>query len=362
MKLKIYTDMDLIKIGHPVHMLIPFIGTVDYENAAGHVMAGRFDEYEKVGKDFFEFTSIENCEVCLLPVIYQTGADNESFLKKIQPFLDKVNLSGKRLLVFAGYDVGDTQINSPNAIIFNSAVYKSSQPANVYAWPHFFEDYIGRYKEGKLTYLKKSQIPLVGFCGYVPPFGIKIGKEKIISLVKLIANYLGVIKRYPDKSSHSYRARAVIALKRSRQVITNFRIKRVFSFGPTGMLNTGKTTESNESFRLNFINNILESDYTLCVRGLGNNSVRFFETLCCGRIPVFINTDSALPFDHIINWKELCVWVEEKDIDKVAKIVSEYHKKITEEDFEALQQKLRNIWEEYLSPVGFFKHIGLFIH
>lgn len=126
-------------------------------------------------------------------------------------------------------------------------------------------------------------------------------------------------------------------------------------------MNTGKTAESNEEFRNKFVENIIESDYTLCVRGLGNNSVRFFETLCCGRIPVFVNTDSTLPFDNLIDWKSLCVWVEEKDIDNIAAAVVEFHNNISEEEFLNLQEKLREIWEEYLTPIGFFKRLGFFI-
>ena len=48
--------------------------------------------------------------------------------------------------------------------------------------------------------------------------------------------------------------------------------------------------------RLEFVNNILGSDYTVCMRGGGNFSVRFYETLSLGRIPVFIDTDCLLPW------------------------------------------------------------------
>jgi hypothetical protein len=105
----------------------------------------------------------------------------------------------------------------------------------------------------------------------------------------------------------------------------------------------------------------LNSDYTLCVRGIGNNSVRFYETICCGRIPIFVNTDSVLPFEHLINWKALCVWVDEKEIDNIAEVVANYHKKISPQEFIDLQIQLRNIWKQYFSPEGFFNNMEVFM-
>ena len=61
----------------------------------------------------------------------------------------------------------------------------------------------------------------------------------------------------------------------------------------------------NKQLRFEFIRNILSSDYTLCFRGSGNYSLRFYETLCLGRIPLFINTDCKLPFEDEINWRDM---------------------------------------------------------
>ncbi|RZK27500.1 MAG: hypothetical protein EOO61_23355 [Hymenobacter sp.] len=202
---------------------------------------------------------------------------------------------------------------------------------------------------------------MIGFCGYAPPLELSFGKEKIIGILKLLANYTGFIKFFPSRISHSYRTRALIAVKNSKKVKTNLRIKNTFAFGSNGQLNSGSTSETDNEFRKNFINNILESDYTLCVRGIGNNSIRFFETLCCGRIPIFVNTDSVLPFDHLIDWKKFCIWVEEKDIDSIGRIVSDFHNNISQDDYIKLQGELRKIWVDYLSPLGFYKNLRLFL-
>lgn len=81
----------------------------------------------------------------------------------------------------------------------------------------------------------------------------------------------------------------------------------------------------------------------------GNFSVRLYETLMMGRIPVFVNTDCLLPFEDKINWKNHVVWVEWKDKNKIAEILSDFHKNISIQDFEKMQLKNRRLWKETLS-------------
>ncbi len=106
--------------------------------------------------------------------------------------------------------------------------------------------------------------------------------------------------------------------------------------------------------RLEFLQNVVESDYVLCARGFGNYSHRLYEALACGRIPLFIDTDCVLPFDFAIDWKRFCVWVDQTDLRSVADRVAEFHASISGEEFEELQVACRRLWEEWLSPEAFF--------
>ena len=57
----------------------------------------------------------------------------------------------------------------------------------------------------------------------------------------------------------------------------------------------------------------------------------------------------------------MCVWVDEKDIDSVGDAVSAYHNNMSEADFIQLQGQLRQLWVEYLSPLGFYQKLRLFL-
>ena len=46
--------------------------------------------------------------------------------------------------------------------------------------------------------------------------------------------------------------------------------------------------------------------FTLCYRGRGNFSVRFYETLMRGRIPIQINSSSIFPYEDEIDPVTYC--------------------------------------------------------
>jgi hypothetical protein len=95
--------------------------------------------------------------------------------------------------------------------------------------------------------------------------------------------------------------------------------------------------------------------YALVTRGAGNFSYRLTEEMSCGRIPVFINTDCALPFDFIIDWKKYCVWVESKDLYRIDQILLDFHNSFNDNEFIELQINIRKIWEDWISDDAFVK-------
>jgi len=136
----------------------------------------------------------------------------------------------------------------------------------------------------------------------------------------------------------------------------NFVIRKVFWGTQADLLTMRKQKEE-------FVANMINSDYILCARGGGNFSFRFYETLSCGRIPLFIDTDCVLPYDFEIDYKNYCVWVDNHELSQADKILYNFHENISEADFISLQCNCRRLWKDYLSPEGFFanfhKHFNL---
>ena len=128
-------------------------------------------------------------------------------------------------------------------------------------------------------------------------------------------------------------------------VDTNFNIRDSFAVGTVG---------GNLNARIEYINNIINSDYTFCYRGAANYSLRFYESLCLGRIPLFINTDCMLPFEDRVHWKDVCLWVEEHNLKYIGDAVLDFHHSITSGEFIERQHYCREIWVKYCDNEGYY--------
>ncbi len=93
------------------------------------------------------------------------------------------------------------------------------------------------------------------------------------------------------------------------------------------------------------------------MRGGGNFSVRFYETLAVGRIPVLLNTDCLLPLDKLINWQEHCVILDESEYRSLGNKIMKFHNDLSDEEFVELQKRNRKLWEDFLTRHSFFKII-----
>jgi len=67
-----------------------------------------------------------------------------------------------------------------------------------------------------------------------------------------------------------------------------------------------------EGTRSEFLKSITESLTVLCPKGAGTNSIRFFETMSAGRVPVLISDQVVLPFEDIIDYSQFTIRIPEK--------------------------------------------------
>jgi hypothetical protein len=188
-----------------------------------------------------------------------------------------------------------------------------------------------------------------------------MGWKCIKENIRLLANTTEINKVLPlikmSQIGHSYRARALKFLLKTPVLKTNFLFRMNVSFGGAwGGLVPGGFVEKADQFRQEFIDNIINSDYVLCIRGYDNFSLRLYETLCCGRIPVFLDTDCVLPYEFAVNWKDYCVWINQHEIHHIVEKVMDFHRQLSPQDFIDFQYKCREFWLNWFSPEGFFRN------
>ena len=327
MSLRIHSDPSLVPPGGThVVMLFPFWGKNPEDPADPN--SGRFDRYAQSGAALFELTPLEDADFAVFPTEW-----SDSVAESAGRFVAEALAAGKPTAVFVGADE-HLSIPHEGALVFQLSLVRSRRRPNDFAQPAWSEDFVTAHLGGRLPLRSKGARPVVGFCGLAPP-------------------RRGIFNRARTHPSHtSIRARALRLLREHDGVETSF-IERERFLG--GAITRGRLDlDAMRRVRDEYVANMVESDYILCGRGAGNFSYRLYETLSCGRIPVFVDTDCVLPYHDVAPWREHCVWVDEGDLESVGDLVAKFHEGLGDGEFEELQRGCRRFWEEYVAPEGFF--------
>lgn len=71
-----------------------------------------------------------------------------------------------------------------------------------------------------------------------------------------------------------------------------------------------------------FIDTTIKSKFALAPRGYGRSSFRFFECFKLGTIPIYIWNDiNWLPFQHIIDYKKLCICIHVSELNTLCDLL-----------------------------------------
>ncbi len=300
-------------------------------------------------KDYFKIANnIKESDVGFLPLTLNYYIKNNK-LSLVDEMADTMKANDKNLYVWIEGD-HINNYNHENCIFikyFSDSRYQT--PKEIIQPGDMKEDLLDEYYKGQLNKRKKSNIPVIGFDGIANYPKIKligtIAKNYVRNVSYKILNRL----ERPDSIIPFFlkRRQLLDKLKMSKEVRTNFTIRDSFAPGTIG---------GNSEARNDFIRNINSSDYTFCYRGAANYSLRFYETLCLGRIPLFINSNCVLPFNEMVDWKNTILWIEENESDYMVEKIMDFHLSMTNDQFIEKQQYCREIWVKYLSKKGFIKH------
>lgn len=351
--LKLYFDRKyLLKGEEHVEMLYPFLGPWDHHP----FVHKKYEAYVEHGKKYFEPTKLEDCDFAVFPAWWEL----EKHLSLGEELCEKAAIFNKKVIFFSRTDYYD-EVPFENAVIFRTHLHKAQQKKNEFAYVGGFEDLVDYYNKGQLVVRAWQDVPVIGFCGHVDAMSQK--DWLLVWANEFLVKYIpGLACLFKSKArlSKKLRQRVIRRLKSSSLVQMDDLVQEGY-FGSAFEGQQQLLANQYEVNRRRFYDNMFHSDYALCMRGAGNFSHRFYEAMCMGRIPVFINTGCVLPYNFIVDWKAAFVWIELDDLYEVKSLDKEiikYHSSLTEEAFLRAQQHCRSLWQNYLSLDGFFKHFS----
>lgn len=271
---------------------------------------------------------------------------NEYFLSSRNKELNALNQICQDLNIKAyGYisgDFGENFREFSNIIYFRMGGFRSQLNSNNKGFPVIIGD---KFLTNEFIPTMKNQMPIIGFCGHST---LSI-KKKILENLKF---YRENVRRFfvnpgrkdyePRFASAFERAKILKYIEQSDLIEKNFIQRKRYRAGAKDITSRDITTQQ-------YFENISNSDYVLCIRGAGNFSVRLYETLMMGKIPIFINTDCLMPFENNINWRQHVIWIEWSDRKNIVQSVIDFHNSLDINSFMALQISNRKLWKEKLS-------------
>jgi len=298
-------------------------------------LAGRFEAWRAEGAALLEEALLEEADVAVLPAGWEHFARVEEGRAAARDYGERARRAGVPLVVFYVAD-STAPVELPGAYVFRTSMLRSRRGMREHLLPAFTPDLEAELRPW-------NPRPLVGFCGYAPDIGPW-------GTVRRVARR--ALNRPPHPAY--VRTQACRILLRSQDVDTRFVFRSAYWAGasrPNGTIDY----EAMRSARSEFVENIIESDYVLAIRGGGNFSIRLYEALSAGRIPIFVDTDTMLPCWDEIDWRSLCVWLDESEVPDIAARVATFHGDAGPERFAERQRACRRAYVERLAPEAWFR-------
>jgi hypothetical protein len=283
----------------------------------------------------------------VVPHTLSEARREEGYLDKIRQLAQEYN---KRVLLFSFEDKYEP-VDWAEAITFRVSGYESKRAQNEFSLPYIVEDFLAG---GNASVRKKSSVPVVGFVGW----------GRFDSLYQSIRSHVrdfftcaslffaGEKNIGVHRKGLLLRMHMIRLLQRSSVVKANFIIRDTYG----GNVKTlGKDNVKNA--REEFIQNMVDSDTTLSLRGDANASQRFFECLSMGRFPLVIDTDMSFPLPDVIPYDELVIKVPYSERENIAQFVADFFSGLSDEEYAKRQEKARACFVNYLSVNGFYNYL-----
>lgn len=294
------------------------------------------------GKDLRDFTyGLSQGALELFPQDLSTVMNNPAKLKEVVSWLGHLNIRGQKGVFILSHDTSDPMSHhlGSNAIVFRTSMNRSLDYTNEYLIPVFLDESEFKYWEP----LPYASTPCVGFVGHSSPelhHGVLTLRNPLeVAEYGYVESDGSQLLRTPVNIGLILRARALRAIESTKGLKSAATQRNSHHF-------LSQTSRSQE--RSEFLDNLGSNPYSLCIRGSGNYSIRLFETLAAGRIPVMLDTDQVMPMESSIDWSGLGLEVKISELDSLGEGILNFHESLESESFLSLQIRARETWERFL--------------
>jgi len=230
--------------------------------------------------------------------------------------------------------------------VFRLSLYRATASPRDIALPALTED---NAQDG-ITLRDKRDKPAVSFCGMGDLDTVRKRLGYHLKNLYYELRAFGNSRERARKLGVYWRRQVMAACARSPLVATHFIVRKTFS-------GSRKTIELDPAqARKEYLESIINSDFVIAPKGDGNYSARFFKTLCMGRIPIIVDTDSVLPLEGRIDYSKIAIRVPMERVRETPRYVREFYDVLSPGEWQERQKLARHTFETFLRQDSFFKY------
>ncbi|MEX0450732.1 hypothetical protein V6X62_02720 [Spiribacter sp. 218] len=251
--------------------------------------------------------------------------------------------AGRPLLIDYFGDATD-DVDGEGVLVLRTSKYRDRVRANEIICPPVIEDIGAQYG---IEPLPKPDTPSIGFVGLADKRRAAGWVSRLIPYSRhdyalTALSWLGS-QRGRERSGIYFRKRALQAFEKDPNIATDFLVRRFWGRGKRARNVIGA-----EQMRDDYIENMRRNPYLLAVRGRGNFSLRFFEILSAGRIPVAIDTATPLPLEDTADYVRCCLFTDWRELGSAPARLSAFHRATSESEMQSMQIAARELFQRYL--------------
>jgi Exostosin family len=135
-----------------------------------------------------------------------------------------------------------------------------------------------------------------------------------------------------------------------RRQILDLSHPRALLQAATGSAAIGMHQDQREPFQTAYLQTLLDSDFVLCPRGIGPTSMRLFEVMQLGRVPVILS-DAWVPVAGV-PWDEFALFVPEGKVATLPALLERHQTAAAH-----MGQRARAVWLQHFAPDRALPHL-----
>ncbi len=106
-----------------------------------------------------------------------------------------------------------------------------------------------------------------------------------------------------------------------------------------------------------FVRSLHDSICILCPPGVGPQSVRLYETMCMGRLPVLFDYKTLYPFPDKIDYSAFALIIPAEKLMHTGALLKEWLKRHSPEELSQKAVLARKVWWDYFSPAQYSRRL-----